>query len=322
MSIYAEKRGGRATGRHVVEVQRDGKRHKVVADSVREAKRLQAALQNGLTVTRDRKVGAYALSDLARDSRGLWAGSKDGSNSLRRLEVCVEVLGPTVRLDALQTRDIDRLIEALRERGLGGATINRHTASLSKALKWAHKRSLIEALPHIAHQPEGKPRDVWLTPGDEDRLVIQLEAQDDHEVALIVRILCQTGIRIGELLKLTPDDVHADQVYLEDRKNGENALQPLSRPLAGLLRALVESGLPTYPQIQTAFYRARDALGMDPELTLHSLRHTTATRLAMRGASAVQIMSYLGHKSFNTTKRYTHLNIDAKRDALRLLVGG
>jgi site-specific recombinase XerD len=44
-----------------------------------------------------------------------------------------------------------------------------------------------------------------------------------------------------------------------------------------------------------------------PDFTLHTLRHTFASHLAMRGVSIYKVSQWLGHKSVNTTMIYAHL---------------
>ena len=49
------------------------------------------------------------------------------------------------------------------------------------------------------------------------------------------------------------------------------------------------------------------------DLRWHDLRHTYASRLAMNGASVVEIKEKLGHKAVQTTMRYSHLSKDYLR---------
>lgn len=61
--------------------------------------------------------------------------------------------------------------------------------------------------------------------------------------------------------------------------------------------------------------RFRDLLrrfGMDrPEISTHSIRHSTATHLLENGASVRHVQELLGHHSIESTVRYTHLMTDS-----------
>lgn len=45
----------------------------------------------------------------------------------------------------------------------------------------------------------------------------------------------------------------------------------------------------------------------DPNFVPHILRHTCCTRLMQKGAPVKKVQLFMGHKSINTTMRYTHL---------------
>ncbi|MBV9947788.1 MAG: tyrosine-type recombinase/integrase [Myxococcales bacterium] len=55
--------------------------------------------------------------------------------------------------------------------------------------------------------------------------------------------------------------------------------------------------------------------------SLHVLRHTFCSRLAMKGAPAKAIQELAGHQSLGTTLRYMHLSPAARESAIRLLDG-
>jgi integrase/recombinase XerD len=62
----------------------------------------------------------------------------------------------------------------------------------------------------------------------------------------------------------------------------------------GALQYLVEL---VYRDAGVNASRARGAL-------VHALRHTAATRLVERGATAVELMDFLGHRSLSTSQGY------------------
>ena len=71
--------------------------------------------------------------------------------------------------------------------------------------------------------------------------------------------------------------------------------------------------------IRKAFNRA--GLG---DCTIHTLRHTHATRLIQNGLSVYEVRSVLGHADIKTTLRYAHLEQAAvtqkARDVINALV--
>jgi integrase len=54
-------------------------------------------------------------------------------------------------------------------------------------------------------------------------------------------------------------------------------------------------------------------------VTWHTLRHTFASRLLDRGANIVTVQQLLGHSTVTVTMRYTHTNLDSKRNAVAKL---
>jgi site-specific recombinase XerD len=53
--------------------------------------------------------------------------------------------------------------------------------------------------------------------------------------------------------------------------------------------------------------------------SLHKLRHTFCSHLAMRGAPAKAIQELAGHASLTTTLRYMHISPSALESAIDLL---
>lgn len=64
------------------------------------------------------------------------------------------------------------------------------------------------------------------------------------------------------------------------------------------------------------FKKACKAAEMDSRIHFHSLRHSFASNLAQKGVSLYIIKELLGHSSIQTTEIYSHLNLEALRDAI------
>jgi len=158
--------------------------------------------------------------------------------------------------------------------------------------------------------------------------------QDNYD--LIVMLL-DTGARYGEIANM-----HWRQVDLVNRsinlwrqKVGNESVLFMTDRVVTILarRASVRDGDFVFPNrkggargyssvaIRKAFRRA----GLH-DCTIHTLRHTHATRLIQNGLSVYEVREVLGHADIKTTMRYAHLEkaavLKKARDVIQQLNGG
>jgi integrase len=135
-----------------------------------------------------------------------------------------------------------------------------------------------------------------------------------------------TGMRHGEILKLTWEDVDLVNklVRVKESKSGKSRSIPMNQTLFDLLRELpsrFEKG-PVFPAQRTHVNQTFRRLCSKAEITnfrFHDLRHTFASYLAMANVPMKNIQEYLGHGSLAMTMRYSHLAPSHHRQAIHVL---
>jgi integrase len=328
MSIYAEKRNGKATGRWRVDVMRAGNSRKGRADSYAEAKELERAFIEDLKSPSDwskqRNVSAqsHRLSHVIREAEcSLWHGKSEAEKNFKKLRFVVDVLGDQP-VDTVSTAEIDKLIARLRKAGpkgrpLDDSTINRYLSAVSKFLKWAIDREYRRTpLPKIEWLDEDDGRIRWIEPDEEAALCKALP----DTCATVVRVAIKTGMRKSEIYELVEGEgaqLAPDHIHLWKTKNRTARSIPITPETYADIRHLRNAGMPTERQLRYEWDKAKEVIGVtDADFVFHSCRHTCATRMVQAGIDVLTIKKMLGHKSLQTTMRYAHVSAPDLRKAL------
>lgn len=228
----------------------------------------------------------------------------------------------------------DLLMTEMTYRGTlrSSSTTNRYLASLSKAFNIAVKEwNLLKENPFkkITRPKEGKGRDRFL---EKEEIQVLLAAckkvNSDHLYAFVLFAL-STGARKGEVLNLEWCDIDFQRsiATFRETKNGESRSVSLNPNLVSLLRS-ERMKRPIFSRfvfpskdgkrpadIRTAWEAAVKLSGLK-DVTIHTLRHTCASHLAMAGVSPLVIKTILGHKTLQMVIRYSHLNTSSTMEAL------
>jgi len=204
------------------------------------------------------------------------------------------------------------------------ATVNRYSMAMASVLTVAVEEwFLLETNPaRIKQIREDNKRDRVLTDAEQERLITALEECEEIAILPMALIAMGSGARAGELTNLRWNDVDLNQgiAILRDTKNGDSRAIPIRGYALDMLKAYRTSW--SAVPLGSAFvfknlsgrapffyYRAWDEARTKagiPDFKFHDLRHTAASLLAMSGRSLGEVGALLGHRSVQTTKRYSH----------------
>jgi integrase len=132
----------------------------------------------------------------------------------------------------------------------------------------------------------------------------------------LIIIAIETGMRRGELLRLTWEDVDLDLrvAHLDMTKNGSKRDVPLSSEAINLLRSLphdISSNVfpLTAAALRGLWNRACRRAGITG-LHFHDLRHEATSRFFEKGLNVIEVATITGHKDLRMLQRYTHLRAE------------
>jgi integrase len=292
-------------------------REAVAAQTRPQAVNARAALM--LKAERDRVLGVKEASEISTED--LLARYKRHqkprlrSTTLERLD---GILGTLKTRMPERARDISRKTVAeyisVRSEEVAPGTVQKEITVLKHALRLAVEWELLNSnsaqgakLPKL---PEGRTR--YLSPTE---LKSALEAAPDWMRAPIA-LAAFTGMRRGELLGLHWSDVDLQgrRIYLRETKNGSLRVVALNE-LALRVLASLPSGEPGDAVLagvdgqKLSVYTRRlfEGVGI-ADASFHSLRHTAASWLVMRGVDLYAVGQLLGHRTPRMTQRYAHLS--------------
>jgi integrase/recombinase XerC len=192
---------------------------------------------------------------------------------------------------------------------------------------------LIRSSPARAKEPS------TLEAGEIERIRAVLAEKTGHLAErdrLIFELLLGTGIRLGSLVGLNRGDVDLEACTIHIlAKGGGRERVFLNAQVCGMLRQhLGESAsqgkcgrdTPVFRsksgrrlgarQIQLNFARCLTQAGISRPFSIHSLRHTFATRLYRKTGDLYLVQRALGHRQITTTEVYARVDDEAVRRAV------
>jgi integrase len=165
-------------------------------------------------------VTGYLLEEWlpSRDNADLSATTRDTDRTVVEAWIVPHI--GDVPLQRLSARDLDRLYRTLRERGgrggrpLRGKSVRNVHVTLSKALGDAVRRGHLTVNPVLAVDPPARDDSVERTAWSREEVRRFLDAAAGDRLHAIWRLALATGLRRGELLGLSWDDVHEGSIHV------------------------------------------------------------------------------------------------------------
>jgi integrase len=233
-------------------------------------------------------------------------------------------------LSEINFQDIEPIKLSMIDEGMAPNYIEKTMNVITQVYKFAmNMYGYVGEIPtsKIKIPKKDNKRDRFLTEKETDLLLKELRPVSEqlHDMA-ILSLYC--GLRAGEIFKLEWQHVNFDsnRILLRDRKNGQNIQLPMHGKVKEMLmnRQHAENDCNGYifktpnneqkKAISSSFKKVVQKLGFNKGVTdprhkvvFHTLRHTCASRLVMKGVDLYTTQILMGHKNSTMTQRYAHL---------------
>lgn len=212
---------------------------------------------------------------------------------------------------------IDAFLMDEHERGMRPETIKKRLTAVRMFYQWAWHEGLISENPaRFCQSPKGEQRlpktaNVGMI---DSYLRTPIRSEKSARVHTVVALLLETGLRVGEAMSVTWDEVDMEQhtitVWGKGRKE---RIVFFGRRTAEILSAAPRHSQYVLPYTSDRRLREEmsDEVGRYVEgIHPHMLRHTFATALLNNGCPLKDVSVLMGHAHVTTTERYARVAVD------------
>ncbi|HUU03400.1 MAG TPA: site-specific integrase [Myxococcota bacterium] len=247
-------------------------------------------------------------------------------------------LGSGALLDRITEKEIEDYRGRGLRAGLKDSSINTNLARFRAFMSWCVRMKMITARPHISTPAQDNGRKRFLSESEARRLLAAAKNLPGvgRVLADYLTILIFTGMRRTEGLELRWSwiDLGRNEINLpaEYSKNKHHRTIPMAPDVAEVLRRRRGLAVPGCPHVfvdrdkrltdgraEWGFWKARAQAGLDRTVTFHTMRHTCASWLTMKGVDIVTVAQILGHRDLSQTRRYSHLSDAHLQNAVKAI---
>lgn len=258
-------------------------------------------------------------NDISRSAINGYNAAFDTSSSLHN-----------VRFVDIKTVHLQNIINTC---GKGYGTLRKIKSLYSQMYRYAMQNDIVSK-DYSAYIELGKKNDAnTRKPFTEKEINKLFAVENSIEFVDTILIMIYSGLRIGELLLIKPDDVDLENRTIRGgikTDAGKNRLVPINHKIYPFVRKRVEEAN-EYLIVNSKgqkmkydnYYREKwipimEMLNMKHKP--HDARHTFATLMSNAEANPVSIKKLIGHSSYSTTEKiYTHKDVEELRKAIELI---
>jgi site-specific recombinase XerD len=257
------------------------------------------------------------LKEKSRSSSTILAYGKD----IEQLVVFLKTQGMETP-SQITTEALQAFMQKLAKESYTPKSISRKTNSTKTFFKYLKTSGLLTidpALSLIHPTFETKPPRIL---SKMEYRALRDACRGDLRMSAIIELLLQSGIRIGELSKVTINDITLEgenpTVYVRPEEGSVERTVPLTKPAVEAIQKYLEirsktqnitlfvtkTGRPLLVRnIRTAIDRYFKLAGVK-DVKVNDLRHTWVTHQLASGLSLVIVAKLAGHKRVSTTEKY------------------
>ena len=218
-------------------------------------------------------------------------------------------------------------------------TVSRKLSSLRSFFKYLHKEQFVDINPFILVSSPKKEKRLPKFLYNEDLEKIFDIPDESTSIGqrdkVILELLYDTGIRIGELVNIKLNDINFSNksikilgkgnkerivlfgAYLDDYLNkylDDGRLELLKEKESEYLILNAKGKNITTRGVRLIIENIIKKACINTHATPHTLRHTFATHLLENGADLLTVKELLGHSSLSSTQVYTHVTNERLRN--------
>lgn len=245
------------------------------------------------------------------------------------------------RWDEISKSQIVDYILHMKELEYASSTVARKVAAVKSFFHYLRDEGVIENDPTLSLESPKVKKHLPKAISEEDveRLLAEPTRSDSPKAlrdSALLEVLYATGMRVTELVSLNVEDVdlEAGTVYCLGKGDRERVV-PIYDQASLILGRYLNEGRPhllrdagekalflnhrgerlTRQGLWLIIKHYVDAIGIESEVTPHTLRHSFATHMLHGGAKLRDVQKLLGHANISTTQVYTQVTRDHLREA-------